>query len=70
VAKKTPMRVWYDREADFIEVIFEQKEGYFRRTSNDRVMEKVDKRGRVIGFHILNVSRARRPLSVTLTPNA
>ena len=60
------MSVWYDREADFLEVIFERKAGYFRETSSDQVMEKIDKDGRMIGFHILRVSRMRRPVSVVL----
>jgi uncharacterized protein YuzE len=60
--------VWYDREGDFLEVLFEQKEGYFRETDNDAVMEKVDQEGHVIGFSILNVSQnpSEVPVSVTL----
>lgn len=46
--------VWYDREGDYLEVIFERKEGYFRETDNDAVMEKVDQEGHVIGVSILN----------------
>lgn len=66
MAKKTAMSVWYDREGDFLEVVFDRKPGYFRETSSDQVMEKVDKRGRILGFHILRVSRIRRPLNVSL----
>jgi uncharacterized protein YuzE len=60
--------VWYDREGDYLEVLFEKKEGYFRETDNDAVMEKVDQDGRVIGFSILNVSetQSEAPVSVTL----
>jgi len=60
--------VWYDREGDYLEVLFEQKEGYLRETDNDAVMEKVDQDGRVIGFSILNVSQTQSeaPVSVTL----
>jgi len=32
--------IWYDKEGDYFEVIFERKEGYFRETENDAVMEK------------------------------
>jgi len=28
------MKVWYDAEGDYLEVIFERKEGYFRETAN------------------------------------
>ena len=36
------VRVWYDEEGDYLEVLLEHKEGYFRETDNDAVMEKVD----------------------------
>ena len=60
--------VWYDIESGYLEVLFEQKEGYFRETNNDAVMEKVDQDGYVIGFSILNVSetQSEAPVSVTL----
>ncbi len=66
------IRVWFDKEADFLEVIFEKKEGYFRETDNDAVMEKVDKDGNVLGFSILKVSalESGKPLSVTLKSQA
>ena len=66
--KNKQIKVWYDKESDFLEVIFEKKSGSFRETSNDAVMEKVDKRGNVIGFSILKVSHLtqHKPLSVTL----
>jgi len=66
MANKRRIAVRYDREGDFLEVIFEKKEGYFRETDNDQVMEKVDKDGRVIGFHVLKVSRLTDPLEVEL----
>lgn len=47
------VKVWYDREADYLEVLFGRKEGYFRETDNDAVMEKVDDQGNIIGFSIL-----------------
>jgi uncharacterized protein YuzE len=50
------VKVWYDAEGDFLEVIFQQKKGYFRETKSDQVMEKVDMQGNVIGFSILKVS--------------
>lgn len=60
--------VWYDREGDYLEVLFERKKGYFRATENDAVMEKVDAQGHVIGFSVLKVSAAEGecPVSVTL----
>lgn len=62
------IKVWYDSEGDYLEVIFERKAGYFRETENDAVMEKVDAEGNVIGFSILKVSalKEREPISVSL----
>ena len=63
------LKIWYDREGDYVEVMFEDKAGYFRETDNDQVMKKVDDQGRVIGFSILKVSGAQSvPLEVTLSP--
>jgi len=63
------VKVWYDREADYLEVLFDRREGYFRETDNDAVMEKVDTQGNIIGFSILKVSAIseRQPLSVSLS---
>jgi uncharacterized protein YuzE len=61
------VRIWYDAEGDYLEVMFEQKAGYFRETANDQVMEKVDDEGRVLGFSVLGVrSMKEKPLEVTL----
>jgi uncharacterized protein YuzE len=62
------IKVWYDREGDYLEVVFERKAGYFRETENDAVMEKVDEEGNIIGFSILKVSamKEREPISVSL----
>jgi len=62
------VRIWYDKEGDYLEVIFERKAGYFRETENDAVMEKVDEKGNIIGFSILKVSalKEEEPLSVSL----
>ena len=44
------IKIWYDREGDYLEVLFEQKKGYFRETENDAVMEKVDEEGNILVF--------------------
>jgi len=56
------VKVWYDSEGDFLEVMFQQKEGYFRETKSDQVMEKVDMEGNVIGFSILKVSSLKEKI--------
>jgi uncharacterized protein YuzE len=62
------IKVWYDKEGDYLEVIFERKAGYFIETENDAVMEKVDKEGNIIGFSVLKVSalKEQKPLSFSL----
>jgi uncharacterized protein YuzE len=61
------LKVWYDPEGDYLEVIFDQKPGYFRETASDQVMEKVDEDGNVLGFSVLRVSALReKPLEVAL----
>lgn len=66
MAKKI-IRVWYDREGDFLEVIFDKKAGFFRETESDQVMEKIDEKGNIIGFSVMKVSKlGRKPLEVAL----
>ena len=61
------VKIWYDSEGDFLEVIFDQKPGYFRETQSDQVMEKVDDQGNVLGFSVLRVSAMKpNPLEVAL----
>ena len=61
------VKMWFDPEADFLEVTFEQKAGFFRPTENDQVMEKVDEAGNVLGFSVLRVSQLKKiPLEVEL----
>jgi len=62
------VKVWYDPEGDYLEVIFDQREGYFRETESDQVMQKVDRDGNILGFSVLKVSSLKaRPLEVALT---
>lgn len=61
------IKIWYDKEGDYFEVLFEQKKGYFMETENDAVMKKVDEKGNIIGFSILKVSALKeKPLSIAL----
>lgn len=54
------VKVWFDAEADFLEVRFSDAAGYEKETANDAVMERVDNKGNVIGFSILGVSRFKK----------
>jgi hypothetical protein len=61
------VKIWYDAEGDYLEVLFDQKPGYFRATSDDQVMEKVDDQGNILGFSVLRVSALKeKPLEVAL----
>ena len=61
------VKIWYDPEGDCLEVTFDQKPGYFRETTNDQVMEKVDEDGNLLGFSVLRVSAMKdKPLQVAL----
>jgi len=65
------IRIWYDKEADYLEVLFEQRKGYFRETENDAIMQKVDEDGNIIGFSILKVSSIQNePISISLKSKA
>ena len=64
------VKVWFDAEGDFLEVRFSDAAGYMKETNNDAVMERVDERGQVIGFSIMQVSRlaGQKPLVAELLP--
>jgi uncharacterized protein YuzE len=63
------VKLWFDSEADYLEVTFKEAPGYMKETAHDAVMERVDSQGNVIGFSILGVSRftKEKPLEAELT---
>ena len=50
------VKVWYDKEGDFLEVTFRETKGYMRDIGDD-IFERVDEQGKIIGFAILNFSK-------------
>ena len=62
------VRIWFDAEADFLEVRFSDAAGYEKETQHAAVIERVDAQGRVIGFSVLGVSRFKKssPLEADL----
>ena len=54
------VKVWFDPEADYLEVQFREAPGFMRATAHDAVMERVDGQGHVLGFSVLGVSRFRK----------
>ena len=64
------VKIWYDPEGDFLEVLFSDKAGYMKETNNEAVMERVDDQGNVLGFTVMGVSRLakEKPLVACLIP--
>jgi hypothetical protein len=62
------VKIWFDAEADYLEVRFSDAAGYEKETKHDAVMERVDAQGHVIGFSIMGVSRFKKdkPLETDL----
>lgn len=57
--------VWFDPEADFLEVTFSDAPGFMRETANDAIMERIDAEGKTIGFSILAVSHLAKSTPLT-----
>lgn len=62
------VKLWFDPEADYLEVTFSDAPGFMRETMSDALMQRVDEHGRLIGFSILGVSKFRKdhPLEAEL----
>ena len=62
------IKVWFDAEADFLEVRFSDAAGYEKETKHDAVMERVDAQGHVIGFSVMGVTKFKKekPLEAEL----
>ena len=62
------IKVWFDGEADYLEVRFSDAAGYEKETKHDAVMERVDAQGHVIGFSVMGVSKFKKdnPLEAEL----
>ena len=63
------LKVWYDREGDILEVLFEDAPATLEEIAED-IFERRTPDGRVIGFVVLNFSKHDRdalalPLHVT-----
>ena len=53
------IRIWYDREGDFLEITFRDARGYLQEITED-VYERVDEAGNLLGYALLNVTRHER----------
>lgn len=68
------LKVWYDQEADYLEVVFEDAPAALEEIGDD-IFERRAPDGRVVGFAVLNFSKHDRdtlalPLAVTATSAA
>ncbi len=63
------VKIWFDPEADFLEVLFSDAPGYMCETDHDAILERVDQQGQILGFSVLNVSQLskEKPLLAQLT---
>jgi uncharacterized protein YuzE len=60
--EKEPLRVWFDPEGDLLEVeLGKPKKGFFKDMGED-VFLRVDMKGNVLGFAILNATKRMRKL--------
>jgi len=50
------LSVWYDQEGDYLEITFADRKGYFKDAGDDLFI-RVDSKGRVIGFAVMNFSK-------------
>ncbi|MGI8964987.1 MAG: DUF2283 domain-containing protein [Limisphaerales bacterium] len=62
------VKIWFDAEADFLEVRFSDDAGYMKETLHDAVMERINDQGQIIGFSIMGVTRFKKekPLEADL----
>jgi len=56
----TQVKIWFDAEGDFLEVLFSDAPGYMRETAHDAVMERVDENGNILGFSVMRVSQVAK----------
>ena len=59
------VKIWYDPEGDFLEVIWADRSGDFIDTIDGNADVKVDDDGNLLGFQINAVSKMAKPLCVT-----
>ncbi|MCY4579029.1 MAG: DUF2283 domain-containing protein [Chloroflexi bacterium] len=66
---KDAIKLWYDSEADFLEVVFEKGKGVAYDTDDDRIEVRLDAQGKVLSFHVLGLkSISGSPLNVEVKP--
>jgi uncharacterized protein YuzE len=66
------IKIWYDPEGDYLEVLFSDQTGYMTPTDHDAIMEMVDESGNILGFSIMALSKflKQQPLNAHLRAKA
>lgn len=54
------LKIWFDKEGDFLEVLFSDQPGYMEETDNDAITKRVDEQGNILGFSVLGVSQLEK----------
>ena len=67
------MKVWYDQEGDYLEVVFEDFPASMEEIEED-IFERRTSDGRIVGFAVFNFSKHDRdrltlPLTVRVIPS-
>ena len=57
--------IWYDPEGDFLEVIWQRKEGAFVETTDGMANIKLDDEDNILGFQIQALSKITEPTDIT-----
>lgn len=66
--EKESLRVWFDPEGDLLEVsLCKSKKGVFKDVGDD-VFVRVDAKGNVLGFAILNVTKTKEKVREVKLP--
>ena len=59
------VRIWYDPEGDFLEVMWTIRPGEFVDTVDGNAYVKIDDDGNLLGFQIISPSKNSGPMCVT-----
>ena len=58
MAKK--LKIWVDKEGDYLEILFSDAPGYMRETDKDYLMERVDEKGNILGYSIFGINNLKK----------
>ncbi len=66
------VKVWYDRDGDFLEIVFRDAPAFLEEIDDD-IFERRTPEGEIVGFAVMNFSHhdrdnLRLPLALTAVP--